>query len=67
MKANNSDESYAARIRRLERQKAYYEDQLKTRCEEVEYLKLVKEDLEIKVQLKEAIAAWRRHQQQRQQ
>ena len=63
----NSNESYAERIRRLERQKEYYEDQLRSRCDEVERLKLVKAELEIKVQLKEAIAAWRRHQQQRRQ
>ena len=64
---NSNDNDYAERIRRLERQKQYYEDILRTRCDEVERLKLEKEELEIKVQLKEAIAAWRRHQQQRRQ
>ena len=51
-------------IRQLEKEKAQHEDELLTRTAEVEYLKLVKAELEWKVKQKQAIAAAKRRQQQ---
>ena len=54
LKHDNADN--ADRIARLQAEKAYWEDRLRQRCDEVEYLRREKAVLEVRVALKTAIA-----------